>query len=79
MRKMGVFGACATLALVCTVVAAPASADMKLKIIAAPNMRPVLPELQPPTNATTARSYRYPMSPRHKSNHRSRPAQASTW
>lgn len=45
MRKMGVFGACATLALVCTVVAAPASADMKLKIIAAPNMRPVLPEL----------------------------------
>lgn len=45
MRKIGVLGACSTLALVCTLVAAPASADMKLNIIAAPNMRPVLPEL----------------------------------
>lgn len=45
MRKSGVFGACATLALFCTLVGAPASADMTLNIIAAPNMRPVLPEL----------------------------------
>ena len=45
MRNIGVFGACATLALVCVVVAPPASAGTELKIIAAPNMDPVLPDL----------------------------------
>jgi molybdate transport system substrate-binding protein len=45
MKKMVVFGACAIFALVCAAVAAPASADVQLKIIAAPNMRPVLPDL----------------------------------
>jgi molybdate transport system substrate-binding protein len=45
MKKNGAVGFCATLALFCTVVAAPGWADTTLKIIAAPNMRPVLPDL----------------------------------
>jgi molybdate transport system substrate-binding protein len=45
MSRIGAFGLCAILALVCTVVAAPGWADTELKIIAAPNMRPILPDL----------------------------------
>ncbi|MFZ0845066.1 MAG: substrate-binding domain-containing protein [Pseudolabrys sp.] len=45
MSKIGAFSLCATIAVFCTVVAAPGWADTKLKIIATPNMRPVLPDL----------------------------------